>query len=118
MKKLIIPAMTLALLVIAAPAEATSVGLSLARANLYNAKMSSYNAQIKYYQNASLHYLKKMPALTARKYGYKLPTTAYYRKPTVKSKNVVVPNATTMKKAVNASSVSELMSALKGWGKY
>ena len=104
--------MVLTLLACAANAYATSVGLAIASKNLYNAKMRSYNAQIKYYQSASLHYLKKMPALTARKYGYS------YKKPTYsyKSSRPVVPTASTMNKAINASSVSELMSALKGWG--
>lgn len=116
MRKLIMPMAVVALLVCAGNAEATSVGLSLARTNLYNARMSSYNAQIKYYQGASLHYLKKMPALTARKYGYKLPKS--YKFPKSNSKKLVAPTASTMKKAINASSVSELMSALKGFGKY
>ena len=113
-----------ALLMCAGTAEAASVGLSLARANLYNAKMSSYNAQIKYYQSASLKYLKKMPALTALKYGYGSSYSkqlAYYKAlASMKSasKKLVLPTATTMKTAVNASSVSQLMAALKGWGKY
>lgn len=122
MRKLIVPMAAVALLACAGNAEATSVGLSLARTNLYNARMSAYNAQIKYYQGASLHYLKKMPALTALKYGYKLPKSyrlpKSYKLPKSYSKKLVVPTASTMKKAINASSVSGLMAALKGWGKY
>lgn len=125
MKKVITPLAALALLMCAGSAEATSASLAFTRRNLYNAQMSAYNAKIKYYQSAALHYQKKMPALTALKYGYKLPSSykknlkiAKYKMPSYKSKKLVLPTSSVMKKAIGASSVSELMAALKGFGKY
>ena len=124
MKKLIVPTLVTVLLACAPKAEATSAGLAFAKQNLFNTQMRAYNAQIKYYQGASLHYLKKMPSLTALKYNFKLPAAFQYKMPMVNSWSVpqstrlVMPTAPVVQKAVGAQSVSQLMSLLKGWGKY
>lgn len=133
MKKLIVPALALALVMCAGSAEAVIGGLSLARANLYNAQMRAYDAKINYYQKASLHYQKKLPALTALKYSYILGGSSSYSQMLVYAKlikalnkkstkststKLVTPTSTAFKQAAGASTVSQLMAALKGWGQY
>ena len=112
-----IPIIAFAMVMCTGSAEAVIGRLSLARTNLYNARMSAYNSSINYHQKASLYYSNKMFGLTAKKYGYgSYKTISYgsYKRNT----SVVVPTMSTTKKAVNASSTSELMSILKGWGRY
>ena len=118
MKKLIMPIIALSLAMCATTAEAVIGSLSFARQNLYNTKMRAYNAQISYYNKASYHYTKKLPALTAKKYGYSLSKTKTKTKTktSIKTKSSV-PTYSTVLRAANSSSVSSLMSVLKGWGK-
>ena len=130
MKKLIVPALALALAMCAGSAEAVIGGLSLARSNLYNAQMRAYNAKISYYQKASLHYQQKLPALTTMKYYYLLGGSSSYSQMLLYTKllsgkstkststKLVVPTSTAFKNAASASTVSQLMAALKGWGRY
>lgn len=120
MKKLIMPIIALSLAMCATTAEAVIGSLSFARQNLYNAKMRAYNAKISYYNKASYHYTKKLPALTAKKYGYSLSKiktkTKTKTKTSIKTKSSV-PTYSAVLRAANSSSVSSLMSVLKGWGK-
>ncbi len=80
--------------------------------------MSAYNSSINYHQKASLYYTNKMFGLTDRKYGYGSYKKSSYGSSYKRNTSVVAPTISTTKKAANASSTSELMSILKGWGSY
>ena len=124
----ILSIITIASVMCAGSAEATIGSLSFARANLYNTQMRAYNAKIGYYQKASYLYSTKMFGLTAKKYGYislpkissiSLPKISLYGSGTrtTSSSGSVLPTYSTVIKAANASTTSELMSLLKGWGR-
>lgn len=118
MKKMMIPIIAFAMVMCTGTAQAVIGRLSLARTNLYNSRMRAYNSSINYHQKASLFYTNKMFGLTNMKYGYgsykKTSYGSFYKRGT----SVVLPTISTTRKAANASSTSELMSILKGWGSY